>query len=154
VFIHGKRDTYNLRKANLFQWENLGRNRSDGAACNYRSMNAYWKGLIALRNSAAGSVFRIGDAVPDGHLQWIEPSDSMVLGYVTGQKIFVLVNTSIQKTTVSDILLPHGVWELVADGDRAGTSMLQHSTDSLLQGARNISLELPGTSVKIWVRRD
>jgi hypothetical protein len=154
VYIHGKRDTYNLRTANAFQWENLGRNIADGARCNYGTMNAYWKGLIALRNSAAGSVFRIGTAVPADYIQWIEPSDPMQLGYVIGATVFVLVNSSDKKTIVSDIRLPGTSWLLVADGDKAGTAPLTGRPDSVLKGAGPFTVELPETSVKIWVRNE
>ena len=63
--FHGKRDTYNLRTANLFVWENVGKTPDDpGSANDYRGMVAYWKGLIPLRRSDVGKVFRIGQAPP------------------------------------------------------------------------------------------
>ena len=154
VYLHGKRDTYNLRTANLFQWENLGRNIADGATCNYQRMNDYWKGLIALRNSDAGSVFRIGGAVPAGYVQWIDAPDSMVLGYLVGSKVLVLINTSAKKVRVSVVQVPDAAWMLVADGDAAGTVPLRGRPDSVLPRGEAASVELPGTSVKIWMRRD
>ena len=152
VYIHGKRDTYNLRTANLFQWENLGRNTGDGAACNYQRMNDYWKGLIALRRSSAGKVFRIGDAVPAGYMQWIEGTDPMQLGYIVGGTVLVAVNTGDSRSTMSGLSLPPGRWMLVADGDRAGTAPIPGKRDSMLRGGRTVSLFLPPTSVRVWMR--
>ena len=152
IWIHGKRDTYNLRKANLFQWENLGWNRIDGAACDYQRMSDYWKGLIALRNSAHGKVFRIGVRPPVNYIQWIEPADSMQLGYVVGATVCTLVNTAEHAAMIQGVMLPDGRWLLVADGDVAGTEILEGRPDSILPGGSPVAVEMPPTSVKIWIR--
>lgn len=152
IYLHGKRDSYNLRAANLFRWENLGRNRSDGAPCDYQRMNDYWKGLIALRKSPAGKVFRIGTTVPDGYIQWLEPPDPMQLGYMVAETVFVLVNTAVRDAIVENLLLPAGTWKLVAQDDIAGTTPIPGQPDSELRGETRVSITVPATSVKIWVK--
>lgn len=152
VYLHGKRDTYNIRRANLFEWEHLGRNTEDGAACNYQRMNDWWRGLIALRRSEAGSVFRRGDAPPPGYIRWIEPADSFALGYIVNDRVFVAVNTADHAAAIGPVPLPAGQWSLVADGDVAGVTPLGGRADSRLQGGIPADVTLPRCSVKIWVR--
>ena len=152
IYIHGKRDTYNLRRPNLFLWETLGRNTEDGAACNYQRMNDYWKGLIALRRSDAGAVLRTGDAAPKGYIRWIEPDDPMLLGYVVDERIAVLVNTGASRQVFENVELPDGQWMLVASGDRAGTMPLLDQPQNILHGGRH-ALPVDGQDVRIWIRQ-
>ncbi len=152
IYIHGKRDTYNLRKPNLFQWEELGLNREDGAACNYGRMADYWKGLIALRNSSYGKVFRIDEGIPNDYIQWIEPENSMTLGYVVGGTIAVAVNTADSPAVISPFPLPAGSWELVANDEQAGVHTIPGMPESFLSGGA-VTLTLPPHAVRIWLRR-
>lgn len=152
IYIHGKRDTYNLRRPNLFLWNNLGQNTEDGAACNYQRMNDYWKGLIALRRSDHGRVLRLGTQVPDGHIRWLEPEDPLLLGYVIGGRIAVLINSSARPAQFPGVILPDGEWHLVAAGDRAGLVTLRGRPDSVLRGgAHEITLE--AHEVRLWICR-
>ncbi|MFA6232734.1 MAG: alpha-amylase family glycosyl hydrolase [Bacteroidota bacterium] len=151
IYIHGKRDTYNLRRPNLFLWETLGRNTDDGAACNFQRMNDFWKGLIALRLSEYGRVLRIGSAVPADYIHWIEPDDESVLGYVIGGRMAVLVNTSgIPRNAVS-ITLPKGEWTLVAAGNQAGTIPIGGLPHSILSSGTH-AVSLFPYDVNIWIR--
>ncbi|MBE0643737.1 MAG: pullulanase [Bacteroidetes bacterium] len=152
IYIHGKRDTYNLRRPNLFLWETLGKNTEDGAACNFQRMNDYWKGLITLRRSEYGSVLRRGEAVPADYIRWITPDDSMLLGYVIDARIAVLVNTGDAPGTVSSFELPEGDWVLVAAGDRAGTERLDDIPQSKLMGGAH-TLSIDARDVRIWIRK-
>jgi pullulanase/glycogen debranching enzyme len=153
IYINGRRDTYNLRAPNLFHWENLGTNRSGGAACNYQLMADYWRGLISLRKSDAGSVCRIGSKPPDGYIKWIEPADSMQLGYVIGGRMFVLVNTATYSARVKNIKLPAGEWKLVVDGYEAGTDPISGKPESVLKGGQTVSIDMLPESVRIWIRK-
>lgn len=152
IYIHGKRDTYNIRRPNLFLWETLGRNTDDGAACNYQRMNDYWKGLIALRRSAAGAVLRRGESVPEDYIEWIAPDNPMLLGYVIGGRIAVLVNTGETRQTFEGVVLPEGEWVLVAAGDTAGTTPLAGREQHRLSGGTH-TLEVHAQDVRIWIRQ-
>ncbi len=152
IVINGRRDTYNLRTPNLFVWENLGRNKTDGAACDHGRMNAWWRGLIALRKSPYGAGCRVGDRQAPDHVQFIEPPDSLHLGYVIGGTLFVLINTGTREAGIDIATLPEGRWALVADGDVAGTDPITGRPDSILNGGRKTTITLPAESVKIWVR--
>lgn len=152
IWIHGARDTYNLRTPNLFQWENLGLTQADGAPCDYRAMNNWWKGLIALRQSAAGSCLRVGQAVPEDYVRWWEPRDSLLLGYSIDRRLLVLVNTGDENGRFQNFSAPEGDWILVADGDRAGTSIIAGHPWSRLRGGRSQDMVLPPRSVRIWIR--
>jgi pullulanase len=152
IYIHGKRDTYNLRKPNLFQWETLSMNREDGAACDYKRMADYWKGLIALRKSSYGKVFRIDQGVTKDYIRWIEPEHHMALGYVVGGSVAVAVNTSETPCVIHTFSLPAGSWELVANDERAGTETISGYPESSLKGG-TVTLTLPPHSVRIWLRR-
>lgn len=152
IYIHGKRDTYNIRRPNLFLWETLGRNIEDGAACNYQRMHDYWKGLIGLRRSEAGAVLRRGEAVPDGYVRWFTPDDPMLLGYVIGGRIAVLVNTGETRAAFEGVELPEGDWVLVAAGDRAGTTPLEGREQNRLSGGMH-ALMVDAQDVRIWIRQ-
>lgn len=152
IYIHGIRDTYNLRRPNLFLWETLGRNIEDGASCNYGRMNDYWKGLIALRRSEYGRVLRLGSKLPDGYIRWIEPANPLLLGYVIGERIAVAVNTGDTGQQISGFELPSGEWHLVAAGDRAGTETLTDFPQSVLPGGAH-SVPLDAHELKIWIRK-
>ena len=153
IYIHGRRDTYNLRRPNLFLWETLGLNTEDGAACNFQRMMEYWKGLIALRRSEHGTAFRIGHAPGAEYIRWIEPDDVMQLGYVVDGRILVLVNTADEGRTFDDVQLPAGRWVLVAAGDRAGTEPLDGHLHAELEGGAQ-QLTLPARDVHIWIRKE
>jgi len=152
IYIHGRRDTYNLRRPNLFLWETLGLNTEDGAACNFQRMMEYWKGLISLRRSEHGAVFRIGEAPEEGYIRWFEPDDVMQLGYVVDDRVLVLVNIADDQRTFNNIQLPAGRWVLVAAGDRAGTTPIDGHRHSVLEGGAR-QLTLPARDVHIWIRK-
>ena len=148
IHFKGRDDTYNLRAPNRFLWENAG--RTDGPN-DYAGMTAYWQGLIAFRMSEAGRVFRTA-AVPEGHYRWILPPDEHLLGYVVGEKVLVLVNTSAEAQTFAGVTLPAGPWRLIGDGDRVDHRNGLEGPDAVLSGGTPADLNLPPTSVKIWVR--
>ena len=107
IYIKGRGDTYNLRAANHFDWSTVG---ADGPV-DYAAMHDWWRGLIALRLSKTGEVFRIGDAVPEGWVRALEAEGAGALGYVVGDRVMVLINVG-----DSDALFtpPSGVWRAVA----------------------------------------
>jgi len=148
---HGKRDTYNHRLANQFEWEFAGAEPGE-RPIDYAAMNAYWKGLIALRASEAGAVFRVGGSVPEGHYQWFLPESDQLLGYVAGGKVLVLMNTSWEDATFDATDLPDGKWVQISDGSRfaedgceCGGTIDKKATD------RGAQVTVPARSAPIWV---
>jgi len=153
IYLHGKRDTYNLRRANQFMWEHVGQTRADeGSNNDYANMLAYWKGLIAFRKSDAGAVFRVGEAPPDGYYRWILPDDHALLGYLVDERVLVLINTDEEARTFEAVTLPAGSWRLIADGDRVDHLNGVEGIDGRITGAQPATLSLPAASLKIWVR--
>lgn len=157
VYFHGKRDTYNQRAANRFEWHTVGAKPGEvegpgGRRPNdYAGMLAYWKGLIALRASDAGSVFRIGTAVPADHYRFLTPPNPALLGYVVGERVFVLLNTSASPQAFAQVALPAGTWRLVADDRTVDLGGLR-GPDARLSGDRRLTLRVPAQSARIWVR--
>ncbi len=154
IWLHGKRDTYNLATANLFIWENLGRNMvpDSGIYCNYKDMNAFWRGLIALRLSDYGSVFRIAEKPAADYYRWIEPQDSRMLGYIVDGRICVLLNTA-DSSGVFNFNMPRGDWILAADNDKVDHKRGREGYPySKLHGGRQ-SIELPPFSLRIWINK-
>ena len=111
IYIKGRGDTYNLRAANRFDWTTVG--LEDGAV-DYAEMEDWWRGLIALRLSEAGEVFRIGGAVPEGWVQTFEHPDPNVLMYLVGERVFVRINTGGETVSFGPIDLPGEGWATVA----------------------------------------
>jgi pullulanase len=158
IYFHGKRDTYNLRAANRYEWHTVGAGPGevDGPGStkrpnDYAGMLAYWKGLIALRRSEAGAVFRQGEPVSEDHYRFLTPPNPHLLGYVVGDRVLVLINTDEHAATFAHVSLPVGHWRLVADAARVDLSGLR-GKDARLSGTQSYNLRLPPQSARIWVR--
>jgi hypothetical protein len=143
VHFKGRDDTYNLRAPNRFVWEVLAPG-SDQAA-----MRDYWRGLIALRMSEYGEVFRVG-VVSDGHYRWITPENGHLLGYVVGERVLVLANSGTD-TGSFRFDLADGVWRQVGDRERVDHVMGVEGDFARLTGGEH-EIPVPGGSFLIWVR--
>jgi len=147
LYFHGAGDTYNLRAANHFIWENIGKtDRDRGSSANYREMHAFWRGLIQFRMSDVGSVFRKPGLVDESYIYFIKPEEERLLGYVVDQKVLVLVNTMDNAQTFSDINIAEGRWKLISDGRRVNMNGLRGD----LRGG-TINITVAQKSVMIWV---
>ena len=90
ILFKGRDDTYNLRAPNRFLWESLA------PGSDHLAMRDYWRGLLALRGSEYGEVFRIAE-MPKGHYRWITPEEDTLLGYVVGERVLVLANSGMHE---------------------------------------------------------
>jgi hypothetical protein len=156
LYFHGKRDTYNYANANAFIWSNKGKNTGDDLSikCNYDNMYQFWKGLIGLRKSKYGKVFRIAEKPEKDYFQWIEPGNSKLLGYIVDKKVFVLINTDQKNGAFKNVVLPDGNWRLVANIDYVNhVNGISGQDDSVLKGGKSYDFELGGESLKIWVNK-
>ncbi len=157
IYLHGKRDSYNLRLANEFRWETKGKNLGeDGGTikCNYDGMYRYWRGLIALRNSTYGQVCRVATKPAENYIKWFTPANEMLLGYLIDERLLVLVNTDIEDAAFQAVKLPaNSRWRLVADAGQVDhVKGVMGRQDSELRPLSAIDLDVPKQSVKIWVR--
>jgi pullulanase/glycogen debranching enzyme len=157
VYIHGKRDTYNMRAANRFIWSNVGKTRRDrGSFCDYKGMYSIWQGLNRLRMSDYGAVFRQAQAVPDGYYRWVETENPYQLGYVVNDKVFVLINTGSLEHGWTNVYLPPGTWRLV--GGPNGVDHVKGIKDkdnpswNRLAGGASYNFMLQGPTFRIWVK--
>ncbi|HIG76031.1 MAG TPA: pullulanase [Bacteroidetes bacterium] len=154
IYLKGRGDTYNLRAANQYDWSHVG--WADGPV-DYAAMHDWWQGLIALRRSEAGEVFRVGTEVPEGHVQFFAPEDApQALGWLVGDRVLTLVNTGDAPVRMQlDYRVPDGDWRKVAASDNAGgTVNLEGQVPesvAIIGGALNAS-RLEPKSVQIWVR--
>ncbi|TNE65686.1 MAG: pullulanase [Alphaproteobacteria bacterium] len=146
IEIKGRDDTYNQRIPNQFQWDNIGASGPN----DYAGMLAFWKGLIELRMSDAGAVFRRAEKTP-GWYRWILPERDSLLGYVTGGRVMVLINVGGTDKAFEAVHPGPGRWRLVADGDTVDIKGLP-GADAVLDGAVPQDIIVPATSVRIWVR--
>jgi pullulanase/glycogen debranching enzyme len=142
IRFKGRHDTYNLRAPNRFVWDDLSPG-SDQA-----SMRDYWRGLVALRMSEHGEVFRVAD-VPEGHYRWITPPESSLLGYVVGERVLVLANSGIDDG-VFELDLPDGSWRQVGSQDRV--DHVQGVAGEFARLAGETQVPVPAGSFLIWVR--
>jgi len=143
ILFKGRDDTYNLRAPNRFVWDDL----APGSA--HRAMRDWWRGLLALRASDAGKVFRIAH-VPLGHYRWITPEDTRLLGYVVGGRVLVLANSGPVEGTF-DVELPEGSWRMVADGAQVALDGAFVGPHARLVGGVH-ELSVPARSFLVWVR--
>ena len=146
IYIKGRGDTYNLRAANAFRWETVGQTGPVDTA----GMLDWWRGLIALRMSEVGGVFRVGEAVPEG---WVRPillaESPDVLGYTVGDRVLTMVNVGDDVVTLAPGI--GGDWRLVAASDAEDG----RADASGVEGPGPLgTLRVPAKGVRIWVRAD
>jgi len=141
IQFKGRDDTYNVRAPNRFLWDSLAPG-SDAAA-----MRDWWRGLLALRMSEHGRVFRVAD-VPEGHYRWITPPEETLLGYVVGERVLVLANggahDGLFRFDLSD-----GEWLQVAGTESVDLAGVP-SEYALIPGGTH-ELRVPGGSFLVWV---
>lgn len=140
IQFKGRDDTYNLRAPNRFLWNTLATG-SDHAA-----MRDYWRGLLALRRSEHGSVFRVAE-VPEGHYRWITPSEPTLLGYVVGERVLVLANSGAREGLFR-FGLPEGVWRQVGDRERVDLKGVEGKYARLRGGPQEV--RVPPGAFLIW----
>jgi len=147
IRLKGRDDTYNQRDANQFQWHQLGQN--DGPN-DYANMQAFWKGLIDLRLSEKGRVFRSATFNPEQY-QWITPENAALLGYVIGGDVLVLLNVGQGDAAFADVSLPAGDWRKIGDNDRID---LENGLGAEFKSSSPETFDFPvaKTSLQIWVR--
>jgi pullulanase/glycogen debranching enzyme len=141
IRLKGRDDTYNLRAPNRFLWDRLAPG-SDQAA-----MRDYWRGLLALRMSDYGRVFRVAE-VPDEHYRWITPSESTLLGYVVDGRVLVLANSGTEEG-VFRFDLPDGDWRQVGDREWVDLDGVEGEFSRLGGGTQEVRVQ--GGSFLIWV---
>lgn len=162
LYFHGKRDTYNMRNANQFIWENVGATyipkkigNLDKAQpytnANYKGMQAYWTGLMELRKRYLFALpsFDESTHASKGKITFFEPSDPSALGYLIDHKVLVLLNTGDKEHSI-DIQLLKGKWKLVGNNNGvvldAGFAQY-HETNN----GGNKTFLLAPASIQIWV---
>lgn len=156
VYLHGKRDTYNMRNANLFLWENVGKTKGEkGSFCDYKGMYAFWRGLNHLRMSKYGEVFRNEDAIPEGYYEWQPTNNDYQLGYLVAQQVLVLINTEEKENTFEKVSLPDGNWKLIGNNQAINHEKGVKDKDKSLEkleGGKSHKVNMPPLSIKIWVK--
>lgn len=142
ILFKGRKDTYNLRAPNRFGWENLA------PGGDHLAMRDYWRGLLALRRSELGRVFRVAE-VPAGHYRWITPADGTLLGYVVGERVLVLANSG-PVEGVFRFDLDDGAWRQVGEGVRVDLGGVEGAYARLGGGAHEVRAQ--AKTFLIWVR--
>jgi pullulanase/glycogen debranching enzyme len=153
IYMHGKRDTYNHRKANQFMWENVGSEPNEKNLNDYNNMYQFWKGMNAFRLSEFGKVFRIAEAVEDGYYDWITPEDESMLGYIVDQKVFILLNAGSDKNEFKKINLPEGNWKLIATNFEVNhIGGIKNDKYKRIKGGKQVNIAMEPVSLRIWVK--
>ncbi len=157
VYLHGKRDTYNMRAANRFVWENVGKTaKSKGSACDYQGMHAFWRGLNRFRLSETGQIFRRATGAPLGYYQWIDTVNPYQLGYIVDDRVLVLTNVGSLPHDWEGIILPAGNWKLI--GSPEGFDHVNGIRDKKqkawqrLEGGKPYAFTLDGPGFRVWMR--
>ena len=149
IYIKGRGDTYNLRSANHFLWETVG--QRDGPV-DIAAMHDWWRGLVALRLSDAGEVFRVGEAVPEGWVREVPGDTRQSLGYLVGDRVLVLVNAGDTPARFAPDL-PGADWRLVADADAERGAVDGSQFGQGVLAAQSTRAPVPARGVRIWVRQ-
>jgi pullulanase/glycogen debranching enzyme len=113
---HGIHNTYDRGDAiNALRWGD--RDRPIAAA-----LQAYYAGLIAMRQSARGASFRCREKPPEGYLMWMRGQNSQTMGFLVNAKrqrpgapFAVLVNAA-NRPMAFTVPPRYGPWRLVGNG--------------------------------------
>jgi pullulanase/glycogen debranching enzyme len=158
LYFHGKRDSYNLRKANRFVWEQVGATKDmEGIHCDYKGMHAFWRGLNRFRLSDYGKVFRIVEKPDSGYYRWIDTPNPYQLGYCVDNQVLVLINSGSHSHDFTRVNFPKGTWKLIANNDRVDHVNGVKDKSKMLEkvkGGHVYPIELEGVSFKVWVREE
>ncbi len=141
ILFKGRDDTYNLRAPNRFLWESLA------PGSDHSAMRDYWRGLLSLRGSEYGEVFRITE-IPKGHYRWITPEEETLLGYVVGERVLVLANSG-EREAVFRFDLPDREWRQVGDRERVDLDGVEGEFSRLGGGMQEVTV--PGGAFLVWV---
>jgi hypothetical protein len=141
ILFKGRDDTYNLRAPNRFLWESLA------PGSDHLAMRDYWRGLLALRGSEYGKVFRIAE-MPKGHYRWITPDEGTLLGYVVGERVLVLANSGMHEGLFR-FDLPDGAWRQVGDLEQVDLAGVEGEFARLDGGSHEV--RVPGGAFLVWV---
>jgi pullulanase/glycogen debranching enzyme len=142
ILFKGRNDTYNLRAPNRFRWDRLAPGSAEMA------LRDWWRGLVALRRSETGRVFRVA-TVPPGHYRWITPPAATLLGYVVGGRVLVLANSGRDDGTFA-FELEGGAWRQVAGRERVDLAGVAGDGARLGGGAHELGV--PAGAFLVWVR--
>ncbi|MCA9732743.1 pullulanase [candidate division KSB1 bacterium] len=155
IYMHGYRDTYNMRTANQFIWENVGQQPTGENHNDYANMLAFWKGMNAFRLSEYGKVFRLSEPVSDTYYHWITPKNPAMLGYLVDEKVLVLLNAENKTNTFKQFSIPAGEWHLIATTKAIDpvNGVQDESVNVKLSGGDNLNIKMEPTSLFIWVRK-
>ena len=143
IAFKGRDDTYNLRAPNRYLWETLAPG-SDAL-----SMRDWWRGLVKLRLSDEGAVFRVANA-RDGHYRFFTPENGHLLGYLVGERVLVLANNGDADGTF-EIDLPDGTWVQVSDETTVNLDGVDHGYGRLPGGSHGLTI--PAGGFFVWVLR-
>jgi pullulanase/glycogen debranching enzyme len=143
IHFKGRDDTYNVRAPNRFLWDNLA------PGSDHLLMRDWWRGLLTLRSSEHGEVFRIAN-VPERHYRWITPDEDTLLGYVVGERVLVLANSG-SDDGMFHLDLPDGAWLQVAGTVGVNLDGVESEYAALPGGPHD--LRVPAGSFLVWVRQ-
>ncbi len=108
---------------------------------------AYYRDLIRMRSSDEGRAFRVRSTPPPEYVQWIEPPNGKLLGFIVnaqrthpGNGFAVLYNTD-DKPGTFEVNLPAGTWRVIGDGNRIDMAGLDAYEP--IVGPRTFSIRVP-----------
>lgn len=142
IHFKGRDDTYNLRAPNRFVWTDL----VPGSAA--VAMRDWWRGLLSLRFSEAGRVFRVAE-VPDDHYRFFLPDDGRLLAYLVGGEVLVVANNGDADGSV-EVELPPGAWRQVAGLEAIDLAGVDGPQATLRGGPRTV--DVAAGAFLIWIR--
>ncbi len=152
LFFHGKRDTYNLRKANQFHWENAGKTKADeDSYCDYKGMYQFWRGMNHFRLSEHGAVFRNYLPVSNEYYQWITPYNKGLLGYIVNHQVIVAMNAG-DYGDVLPLTISEGEWKCIANNFLVDHQLGVPDEHHHLEAHNNYEIALGEAEFKIWVK--
>lgn len=154
IYINGRRDTYNLKTPNLFLWENVGKNQTDGVVSNFQEMYEFWQGLIKFRLSEKGKVFRQSKRLSGDYYRWLEPENRNLLGYFIDNQVLVLLNVGVYDDQFDHIWLPEGSWHLIGTNKKVDhvKSVPNHGKLVAILGEKHHNFPIPACGLRIWLR--
>jgi hypothetical protein len=152
LYFHGKRDTYNVRSANQFIWDNIGKGNSKDPVkpygnSDFKGMKDFWTNMMNFRKEVLFQLpsFQVSDKKPN--IQFFNFSNPAQLAYMIDEKVLVIINADSKVNTFVGLPMDKG-WNLKLSSNKE----LLGDLNKLVMNSTGVAPALEAKSLMIFVK--
>jgi pullulanase/glycogen debranching enzyme len=152
LYFHGKRDTYNVRTANQFIWDNIGKGNSKDPVkpygnSDFKGMKDFWTNMMNFRKEVLFQLpsFQVSDKKPN--IQFFNFSNPAQLAYMIDEKVLVIINADSKANLFSGLPMDKG-WKLKISTNKE----ILGDLNKLVMNSTGVAPALEAKSLMIFVK--